>query len=158
MKNALFNHVKEDYLSAYKWYADSIGKSGVKVWKAKDNKAVGLLIKYLRDLYLKEHAKKLNSDEMRQVCRIWLNKAFTTAPEWLKNSGELTLLVSRFDEINNCLDPKSPAGIISKIQKDKRSSLKYNPKIHELQPENRQGEASSLEEILLNIANKKITE
>jgi len=153
LSDTLFSNIKNDYLAAYKWYAKTVGKSGIKVWKAKDNKAVGLLINYMKDYYLQKDGIELNSTGMRSACRVWLNKAFTTAPEWLKVSGELTLLVSRFDEINQCLDPKSQAAIVAKLKKDKSRGLKYNPKKHEMEPEFRTSKENTLSTIIKNIGN-----
>lgn len=151
MSNALFDKIKTDYLTAYKWYAKTVGKSGIKVWKPKDNKAVGLLINYIKDYYQQKDKITLDSAGIHSACRVWLNKAFTTAPDWLKNDGELTLLVSRFDLIQECLDPKSQAAIIAKLQKEKSAGLKYNPKKHEMEPELRASKENTLSEIIKNI-------
>jgi len=120
--NTLFEKIKEDFLAAYLW-----AKPGSNyVWKAKDNKAAGLLISYIK----KSHNKKLNSTEMRSACRIWFNKAFLTAPEWLRKDGSLPVLVSRFDAVNESLDPKSEAANIERLQKAKRTGF-YDPHKHE---------------------------
>lgn len=152
MSDTLFNNIKQDYLDAYKWYAKTVGKCGIKVWKAKDNKAVGLLINYIKAYYLQRDNITLDTPGIRSASRIWLNKAFTTRPDWLKQSGELTLLVSRFDEINECLDPKSQAATIARLQKEKSQGLKYSHHKHEHEPDLRKSTENSLSTIIKQIA------
>lgn len=151
MSDALFLQIKEDYITAYRWVLKQSGKPGIKIWKAKDNTAVGLLIKYIRAYH---SDKNLSSGDVGKYARIWLNKASTTAPEWLRNEFEFNVLLSRFEVIMESPDPNSQAYVISKLQKEKYSNYKYNPKKHEVEPAFKQGTPSQLSSILKTIAEK----
>jgi len=142
---SLLEIIKKDYLTAYKWIFQKQGKPGIKLWKPKDNKAVSQLIKYMQAYY---GAKRLTTAEMGTACRLWLNKASTTAPEWLRKDFELAVLVSRFEIIMESPDPKSESYRIAQLQKDKSKALKYNPKKHELERPMSQGEGAMLAEII----------
>lgn len=154
MSDTLFIQIKEDYLTAYKWYAEKQGRPGIKLWKkGKDDRSLALLIQYMKAYYLKLDGSKLNSEQMHKACRIWLNKAFTSAPEWLRKDGELSVMVSRFEVIMESPDPNSQAYKISQLQKDKRQGLKYDPHKHESIPQTKVGEPAQLSTILKSIAN-----
>lgn len=152
MSNALFNNIKTDYLKAYKWAAKKQGKPGIKVWKqGKDDRALGLLIKYMREYY-KQQNKSLNTEETHKQCRIWLKKAFITAPEWLRKDGELSVMVSRFEVIMDSPDPDSEAWRVTQLQKQKRDKYNYNPQKHELEPGIKAGDSTQLSSIIKSIA------
>jgi len=155
LKDSLFENLKSDYLKAYKWYAEKQGKPGVRVWKkGKDDRSLALLIQYMKAYYLQLDGSKLNTEQMHKACRIWLHKAFSTAPEWLSKDGSLNVLVSRFELIMEAPDPNSEAHRITQLQKQKRAGLKYDPHKHEVIPPLKVGEASMLSSIIKSIAEK----
>jgi hypothetical protein len=143
---SLFEDLKLDFIKAYSW-----AKPGVKyVWLPKDNRALGLLIKQLRIYY----ENKLDTEGMRKACQQFFNRAFVTAPDWIRTDGSLTLINSKFQIIIESPDPKSQAYITKKHHETKNAGRLYDSRLHEYLPPVKKGDPKRLGEIIKDIPNE----
>lgn len=86
LAESLFEQLKADWMSGYKYYMNCDYS-----WDKPDNKALGILIHKIGNYY-KDH-----STGIRELYRDYIKFCFKDAPKWYRDNLELKLVNSKFN-------------------------------------------------------------
>lgn len=138
MSDTLFEQLIEDFCKAFFWL-----KKIDYDWRAKDDKALGLLIQRIRESLKKKNKVNPNSDQVRTEFRELLNKATVYSTEWYKDNLDMTLLNSKYNIYNSFQDN-------SHRTKQQKPGY-YNNFKHEIEPPHKSGGIKTLKEYIENL-------